>query len=441
MAITSILTKTAGDIIQEALRDARIIPAEQPVQNADYARGLTALNNVSKYWQTKGPKQWLIGRAILPLVVDQRKYSLGPDGDYCTSESDFYNTTTTVALVATNTAITVATTANMVEAFNILDTDPTDSTQDWTAINSATLAISSGLVVTNVSSTAGGASYVLDTTVGITYRVRFGYTKGTSSGAVFTVLNGATVADTLTLTASAASQELTITAIDDTITFRMDNSSSTTAHTNTVYDLEYVDEASGSYIGIEQDDGTRFWDRVLNVTSSTALEILSGVASAAASGNSVYYYADQIERPLRIENIMYASSLTGSEIPVVGWSRQEYFNQPDKDSSGTVVNVYYNATLGTGELYAWQVAGNINNVIRFDYLKPMKIYSSISDEINYSEEYFLPLKWALAAEIGPQYGVKTDRQQYLEEKSAVTLSEAMDNDAEFDSIYLAPDFT
>lgn len=138
---------------------------------------------------------------------------------------------------------------------------------------------------------------------------------------------------------------------------------------------------------------------------------------------------------------MYASSLTGSEIPVVGWSRQEYFNQPDKDSSGTIVNVYYNATLSNGELYAWQVAGNVNNVLRFDYLKPMKVYSNISDEINYSEEYFLPLKWALAAEIGPQYGVKTDRQQYLEEKAAVTLSEAMDNDAEFDSIYLAPDFT
>jgi hypothetical protein len=221
----------------------------------------------------------------------------------------------------------------------------------------------------------------------------------------------------------------------------MVNSSSTTGHTNTVYDIEYVDEASGSYIGIEQDDGTRFWDHVLNVTSSTTLEILTGVDSAAASGNSVYYYADQIERPLRIENIMYASSLTGSEIPVVGWSRQEYFNQPDKDSSGTIVNVYYNATLSNGELYAWQVAGNVNNVLRFDYLKPMKVYSNISDEINYSEEYFLPLKWALAAEIGPQYGVKTDRQQYLEEKSAVTLSEAMDNDAEFDSIYLAPDFT
>ena len=441
MAITSILTKTAGDIIEEALRDARIIPAEQPVQNSDYARGLTALNNVSKYWQTKGPKQWLIGRAILPLVVDQKKYLIGPDGANCTSETDFYDTTTTVALVATNTAITVATTANMVEAPNILTTDPTDSTQDWTALNSATLAVSSGLLVTNVASTAGGASYELDTTIGVTYRVRFAYTKGTSSGAVFTVLNGTTVEDTVVLVASAAGQELTITAVDETIVFKMLNSSSTTGHTNTVYDLEYVDEESGSYIGIEQDDGTRFWDHVLNVTSSTTLEILSGVTYAAASGNSVYYYADQIERPLRIENIMYASSLTGSEIPVVGWSRQEYFNQPDKDSSGTIVNVYYNATLSNGELYAWQVAGDVNNVLRFDYLKPMKVYSNISDEINYSEEYFLPLKWALAAEIGPQYGVKTDRQQYLEEKSAVTLSEAMDNDAEFDSIYLAPDFT
>jgi hypothetical protein len=440
MAITSILTKTAGNIIEEALRDARIIPVEQPVQNADYARGLTALNNVSKYWQTKGPKQWLIGRAVLPLVVDQRKYSLGPDGDFCAVDSTFYNTTTTATLAATNTTITVATTVGMVEAFNILTTDPTDSTQDWTAVNGATLSTSSGLVVTNVASTAGGALYELETTIGITYRVRFSYTKGTSSGAVFTVLNGVTVADTLTLTASATVQELTITAITDTITFQMLNSSSTTGHTNTVYDLEYLNEESGSYIGIEQDDGTRFWDHVLNVTSGTTLEIINGITSAATSGNSVYYYTDQIERPLRLENIMYASSLTGSEIPVVGWSRQEYFNQTDKGSSGTVVNVYYSPTLNAGELYAWQVAGDVNNILRFDYLKPMKVYSNISDQINYSEEYFLPLKWGVAAEIGQQYGIKVDRQQYLEEKAAVTLSEAMDNDAEFDSIYLAPDF-
>jgi hypothetical protein len=440
MAITSILTKTAGDIIEEALRDARIIPAEQPVQNSDYARGLTALNNVSKYWQTKGPKQWLIGRAVLPLVVDQKKYLLGPTGDYCTSDSEFYNTTTTASLVATNTAITVADTSEMVAAINILDADPTDSTQDWTSINSATLSTVSGLVVTNVSSTAGGASYDLPATIGTTYRVRFAYTKGTSSGATFSVLNGATTASSVVLTASAASQELTITAITDTITFEISNSSSTTGHTNTVYDLQYVDQESGSYIGIEQDDGTRFWDHVLNVTSSTTLTIINGINSTATSGNSVYYYAEQIDRPLRIENIMYASSLTASEIPVVGWSRQEYFNQPTKDSSGTVVNVYYNATLVNGELYVWQTAGDINNVIRFDYLKPMKVYSNISDQINYSEEYFLPLKWGLAAEVGPQYGVKTDRQQYLEEKAAVTLSEAMDNDAEFDSIYLAPDF-
>ena len=259
MAITSILTKTAGDIIEEALRDARIIPAEQPVQNSDYARGLTALNNVSKYWQTKGPKQWLIGRAILPLVVDQKKYLIGPDGANCTSETDFYSTTTTVALVATNTAITVATTANMVEAPNILTTDPSDSTQDWTAINSATLSVSSGLVVTNVASTAGGASYELDTTIGVTYRVRFAYTKGTSSGAVFTVLNGATVADTLTLTASATGQELTITAVDETIVFKMVNSSSTTGHTNTVYCLAVL--PNGNLVsGSKDDDTIKIWN-------------------------------------------------------------------------------------------------------------------------------------------------------------------------------------
>ena len=157
----------------------------------------------------------------------------------------------------------------MVAAPNILSTDPTSSTQDWAAINSATLAAAaSGLTSTNVGSTAGGADISLDVTVGETYRVRFDYTLGTSSACDFSVLNGATVEDTVNLTATTLNNELTITAVNNTITFRMQSTSTTTGETSTVNALNYVNEATGSFVGFELTDGSRYWDRVLNVNSS-----------------------------------------------------------------------------------------------------------------------------------------------------------------------------
>ena len=185
MTTSSILAKTAGKIIEQALRDARIVAVEQPIQDIDNQRGLDALNNVAKYWQTQDINLWLEDQGVLPLIVGQARYLLGPNGAESANADDFFNTTLGAAQVAADTAITVASSANMTAAPNILSTDPTTSVQDWTAINSATLAVSSGLLITNVSSTAGGADYTLPVTVGQTYRVRFGFTLGTSSSCAF----------------------------------------------------------------------------------------------------------------------------------------------------------------------------------------------------------------------------------------------------------------
>ena len=127
--MSRVLTKTSGKIIEEALRDARIIPVEQPVQDIDYERGIDALNNIAKYWQTQDINLWLEDLAVLPLNVGQARYLLGPNGAECANTDDFFNTTLGADQVATDTAITVASTTDMVAAPNILTTDPTASTR------------------------------------------------------------------------------------------------------------------------------------------------------------------------------------------------------------------------------------------------------------------------------------------------------------------------
>jgi hypothetical protein len=440
MSTSRVFTKNVGEIIEESLRDARIIAVEQPVLGIDFSRGLTALNNIAKFWQNQDINLWLMEEAVLPLVTDQRKYVLGPNGAECANADVFFNTTSGAAHVTNDTVITVTSSANMVAAVDILTADPTDSTQDWDAINSATLSVSSGLVVTNVSSTAGGADYDLEATIGQTYRVRFDYTLGTSSSCAFSVLNGTTVADTVTLSSTTADNELTITATSGTIVFRIQNVSTTTGHTSTVANLQYVDEVTGSRIGIELDDGTRYWDNVLNVDSSTSIDIVNGITSASASGLSIFFYTTKIDRPMRLLGARYSDSITGSEIPTDPWSRDQYFDQPDKGSTGTINSWYYSPQLTDGDLYIWQVAGSVKNIFRFSYMQAALVYTETSDNLAFPSEFFVPLKWAIAAEVGPSYGVKTERQLVLESKAVDKLEEALGHDTGDTSMMLQPDF-
>jgi hypothetical protein len=440
--MATVLDKTAGKIIEEALRDARIIAAEQPIQDIDNERGIDALNNIAKHWQTQDINLWLEDLAVLPLNVGQARYLLGPNGAECANSDNFFNTTLGADQVITDTLITVASSTNMVAAPDILSTDPTDSTQDWTAINSATLAVSSGLLITNVGATQGGADYTLAVTVGQTYRVRFDYTKGTSAGCDFSVLNGATVADTVSLAVTTTDNELTITAVNSTITFRVQSTSAVAGETSTVANLQYVDEVTGSRIGFEMDDGSRYWDYVLNVDSATSIDLTTGLGGPATSGDSIFFYTTKIDRPMRLlrNGCTYASTISGSEIPVNRWARSQYLDQPDKTSTGTVNQFTYRPRLTDGELFLWQVAGNVNNVFRFNYVRPASIYGATTDALDFPSEFFMALKWTLAAELGPQYGLPDNRQMVLEAKAAASLEEALSHDTEMDAMLLQPDF-
>ena len=437
MTISRTYARTAGEIITEALRDAKIIPAEQPIQSVDYDNVLNSLNNISKYLQTKGLHLWLMERAVLPLNVGQKVYDLGPDGAPCGYEDTFYSTEIDTAAVSGASILDVDSTTGMAAAAGILTTDPTDSTQDWTA-TASTLSISSGLRVTNSGAASGSVTYNLDATVGVTYRVRFGFTLGTSVSATVSVLNGASVADSVLLSASDATNELTITAVNDEIVFKVDNTSVTSTEYSTVYDLQYVNEYSGSRIGIELDDVTMQWTYVLNVDSATSVDLTNALTDDVASGNTVFSFVDQIDRPLALFNSTYASSVSQSEIPIERWSRQEYMQQPDKSSEGTVVNWFYNPTLNEGKLYVWQTANSVENVMRFDVRKPLAIYNEISDELDFPSEYYMAIKWGVAADVGPSYGVPDNRQLVNEQKALKYLEDALDADNELDSIFIAP---
>ncbi len=441
-------SQTAGQLITNALRDARIIAAEQAIQAKDLDNGLTALNIIIKHWQAQGIHLWSEEEAIVPLVTGQRKYLLGPSGDDIGVASTFFNTTLTTALIANDTVITVASTTgtnvdgqslSMAGADDILATNPTTTTQDWITGASTIAVVFNGLEVTNSFALGGGVNFELDTTIGITYQVEVDYIAGTSGSADFKMFDIIGDLDTVSV-AGSQTVFMEFTARELITTFEMLNGSTGVGDNNVIGSLNYRDKSTGDRIGIEMDDGSRFWDSIVTVDSSTQVTINNGVPSGSAINNTVYTYGTAIARPMRLLQGRFAETVTASEIPVRQWSRDEYFDQPDKDSSGTVVNWYYTPKLTNGELYVWQVANSINQVLRLTYVDVIDIPTDTDDPLDFPSEWYMPLKWAIAAELGPSYGIADNRQLILEQKAFTTLESVLGFDVERESMSFQPDF-
>ncbi len=438
-----VLNTTARQIIESAFRAAGITPQRQAIKDYETERGLETLNFIIKHWQAQDIHLWSKAEAVIPLITGQRKYSIGPNGDEISDADNFFFTNIEVDQIATDTVLSIFDTTGMVEPSRILSFSPTDATQDWTAINSATLA-SDGekLTVTNGAAVAGGAEYTLETTTGQEYIIDFDYELGTSAGCTFSAVSGA-VLDTATLVASSSDQ-LRFVANSDTVTFRAENVSAVSGEDSTFLNLFYVDIATGSRIGVQLDDDTRQWSNIIDINTAVMpalVTVSEALTDDAAAANIVYSYTAEIARPLRILQTRYGSSVTASEIPTDQWSRSEYFDQPDKDSKGTVVQWYYSPQLTNGDLYVWQTAASVNNVLRFTYTRPLDISINMIDAPDIPSEWVNPLKWNLAKELAVEFNQPQGVYDRLNERAINTLDLALAYDEERDSMTIVPDYT
>jgi hypothetical protein len=436
--VASTLDISAAQIIRGALRDAGIIPIEQPVEAVDFENGLERLNIILKQMQSQGLHLWTKTEGIIPLVKGQRQYSLGPDGGHVANADDFYFYTLTADQVASDVLINLADTSTITPSPDIFLVDPVLSTANWSTGSGGTIAVASQqLTLTNGTATQGFAGLALDTTPGNTYIAKVDYIAGTSATMDITIQDFDGVISTTPITGTQ-SFEVTFVARQLETTLTLQNGSAVITETSIFSSVNYLDTSTGDYIGVELDTGSRQWTRVNKINSATQVTIKDPLASPAATNNTVYTYSEKIPRPMRILQGRFGERYQFTEIPTAQWTRDEYFDQPDKDSSGTVVYWYYSPQLSNGDLFVWQVAANDRQVLRFTYTRPINISSGFIDIPDIPSEWFNPIKWSLAAELGPQYGVPIERQAILEAKAGTAMEAALDYDVERGDMNIQP---
>jgi hypothetical protein len=211
--------------------------------------------------------------------------------------------------------------------------------------------------------------------------------------------------------------------------------------TDTIFPVSSSDGMiAGDKAGVELDDNTRFWTTIKSVDSDTQITLSAGIPSPALTGSTLFTFTNLIQRPNRILSYRRKTFNDDNEIPVLSWSRQQYFNQVNKLSTGTVVNCYYSPQLVDGRLYVWQTASSVNDFVRFTFERPLQDILTGDDSVDFPNEWLEAIIYNLAFRLADDYTVPPQKVVQVGQKAVQFLDDLLGWDEEMESLNLQPDF-
>lgn len=191
-------------------------------------------------------------------------------------------------------------------------------------------------------------------------------------------------------------------------------------------------------VGIVKDDGTFHWTTISGSPSGLTVTLATVIDGAAASGNTVYTYTSKIDRPLKIIDARREDS-NQQEVPFSDiLTRDEYFDLPNKTASGLSSQGYYDPQLTNGVFYLWPSPSSIDDIINFTFARPFEDFDAASDNPDFPQEWLSVLKFNLAVEIAPEYGVSIEKQLNLKGMAKDKLDQVLGFDTEA-SVYFTPE--
>jgi len=172
------------------------------------------------------------------------------------------------------------------------------------------------------------------------------------------------------------------------------------------------------------------------------IPLVSGQASYTLGASGA---GTPLDRPMRIAR-GFIRNTNGYDTPMIQLTRQEYDVTTPKDIPGIPNSFYYDAlvgvtstTVGAGKLYTWPVINDTGYEMYVTVERQIQDITNSTQQFDLPQEWFLPLKWQLAAEIGPEYGVTERTQQRIDQKAAMYLEDVANfATAEEPSVYFSP---
>ena len=163
------------------------------------------------------------------------------------------------------------------------------------------------------------------------------------------------------------------------------------------------------------DDGTVHSSTIASFVTNDTVTIDDALASAASSGNKVFVYTNACPRPLKIVSMRTEYSSNETPIGLNGdpMSRSEYFNLPNKDSTGFPTQYYYDPQTPTGKLYLWPAPSSVDYEMNFTYLDSIEDIDTNTETADYPQEWLSYLVSNLAVRLAPSYGKQVQNETIL----------------------------
>lgn len=202
--------------------------------------------------------------------------------------------------------------------------------------------------------------------------------------------------------------------------------------------------AENDTVVVRLDDGSIWADDLPAAPwTSPDLALTNTLPSAASSGNRVYVYTSQGDKPSRIVSVQREDS-SGNAAALEAISRIEYENLSRKTAEGDPVRYHFDprGNPASQQLFVWPVS-NSSNLDRLNILAETptdNIDDATTDNFQFPDEFGNALIWNLAHELCYDYGIEKDVRRELyaiaERKKASVL---FGMDREQNSIMLTAD--
>lgn len=114
-----------------------------------------------------------------------------------------------------------------------------------------------------------------------------------------------------------------------------------------------------------------------------------------------------VTKPLDIVEARFYNATAETETRMFRMSRQEYYDLPSKASEGTPTQYYPDRQLDLIHMYIWPVWDDTtSDTIKVSVKTEVEDFDATSNTPDFPKEWYRALKFNLALEIAPEYGIE-----------------------------------
>lgn len=196
-----------------------------------------------------------------------------------------------------------------------------------------------------------------------------------------------------------------------------------------------VTMTNGDIIGVELDDGTIHWSTISGTPSTTA-DIATGLASAAAAGNYVWWFTSRAQRfPTLDSAVLRDENLKDTALSVFREAREYELGVADKYADGDPTTILVEPRRLNTRITLDSQPTDVTKQIVLTVLYPAEDYDATTDDIAFPQEWYAALSWELAFRLSPSVGRWTKE---MEANRVSALTMARNINPEISNLYFQP---